>query len=162
MSFSRWYPMRRWREPTLKELLSEPIIRALMDADGVDPEEGRSNAPASATQKRARQILYSRIISSPAGPEKLNEDITMEFACATPISEQVLLQELNHRIGNEFFSAMTLVSLAAARSRSKKVKVVLSGITELLLRADDQELYRASLWPRRGQRPRRWLGSRLN
>lgn len=29
----------RWREPTLKELLSEPIITALMDADGVDPEE---------------------------------------------------------------------------------------------------------------------------
>ena len=28
-----------WREPTLKELLSEPIITALMDADGVDPEE---------------------------------------------------------------------------------------------------------------------------
>jgi hypothetical protein len=26
-----------WREPTLKELLSEPIIKALMDADGVDP-----------------------------------------------------------------------------------------------------------------------------
>ena len=28
-----------WREPTLKELLSEPIIKALMDADGVDAEE---------------------------------------------------------------------------------------------------------------------------
>ena len=34
--------MRRracWHEPTLKELLSEPIIKALMDADGVDAEE---------------------------------------------------------------------------------------------------------------------------
>jgi hypothetical protein len=47
MSFSRWSvngyvtaaPMSRWHEPTLKELLSEPIIRALMDADGVDPED---------------------------------------------------------------------------------------------------------------------------
>jgi hypothetical protein len=28
-----------WREPTLEELLSEPIIKALMDADGVDAEE---------------------------------------------------------------------------------------------------------------------------
>ena len=28
-----------WREPTLKELLSEPIITALMDADSVHPEE---------------------------------------------------------------------------------------------------------------------------
>jgi AcrR family transcriptional regulator len=27
-----------WRDPTLKELLSEPIITALMDADRVDPE----------------------------------------------------------------------------------------------------------------------------
>jgi hypothetical protein len=29
----------RWREPTLKELLAEPIIRTLMDADGVDSAE---------------------------------------------------------------------------------------------------------------------------
>jgi hypothetical protein len=40
---------RPWREPTLEELLSEPIIIALMDADGVDPEEleamlGRTSA----------------------------------------------------------------------------------------------------------------------
>jgi hypothetical protein len=29
------------REPTLDELLSEPIIRLLMDSDGVAPEEVR-------------------------------------------------------------------------------------------------------------------------
>jgi hypothetical protein len=31
----------RWcrREPTLKEILSDSIIRAMMDADGVDPDE---------------------------------------------------------------------------------------------------------------------------
>jgi two-component sensor histidine kinase len=56
----------------------------------------------------------------------------MEFASAPRISEQVLLQELNHRIGNEFFSAMSLVSLAAARSRSNEVKAALSDVTELL------------------------------
>jgi AcrR family transcriptional regulator len=28
-----------WRDPTLEELLSEPTIAALMDADGVNPEE---------------------------------------------------------------------------------------------------------------------------
>jgi Tetracyclin repressor-like, C-terminal domain len=28
-----------WRDPTLEELLSEPTIVALMDADGVNPEE---------------------------------------------------------------------------------------------------------------------------
>jgi hypothetical protein len=31
----------RWchHEPTLEEILSEPIFRAVMDADGVDPRE---------------------------------------------------------------------------------------------------------------------------
>ena len=56
----------------------------------------------------------------------------MKFVSAPVISEQVLLQELNHRIGNEFFSAMSLVSLAAARSRSEEAKAALSGVTELL------------------------------
>jgi len=31
--------MRKYREPSLKEMLADPIIRALMDADGVDPED---------------------------------------------------------------------------------------------------------------------------
>jgi two-component sensor histidine kinase len=52
----------------------------------------------------------------------------MEFASAP----QVLLHELNHRIGIEFFSAMSLVSLAAARSRSNETKSALKGVTELL------------------------------
>lgn len=56
-----------------------------------------------------------------------------EFASTLPIpQERVLLQELNHRISNEFFSAMSLVSLAAARSGSDEVKVALSGVTALL------------------------------
>src|ERR1700732_2060783 len=56
-----------------------------------------------------------------------------EFASTLPIPhERVLLQELNHRISNEFFSAMSLVSLAAARSGRDEVKVALSGVTELL------------------------------
>ena len=32
-------PTSPWRDPTLKELLSEPIITALMDADSVDPDK---------------------------------------------------------------------------------------------------------------------------
>jgi two-component sensor histidine kinase len=56
----------------------------------------------------------------------------MESAFASPISNQVLLQELNHRIGNEFFSAMSLVSVAAARSRSNEAKATLRSVTELL------------------------------
>jgi len=56
-----------------------------------------------------------------------------EFASTLPIpQERVLLQELYHRISNEFFSAMSLVSLAAARSSSHEVKVALSGVRELL------------------------------
>jgi len=33
----------RWNaEPTLAEILSDPIVRALMDADGVEPHEIRA------------------------------------------------------------------------------------------------------------------------
>ena len=31
--------MRDYREPSLEEMLADPIVRALMEADGVDPEE---------------------------------------------------------------------------------------------------------------------------
>ena len=31
--------MRDYREPSLEEMLTDPIVRALMEADGVDPEE---------------------------------------------------------------------------------------------------------------------------
>lgn len=36
-----------------------------------------------------------------------------------PPQEQLLLHELNHRIGNEFCCAISVVSLAAARSSDK-------------------------------------------
>jgi two-component sensor histidine kinase len=55
-----------------------------------------------------------------------------EMAFTPTISEQALLQELNHRISNEFQSALSLVSLTAARSRSQEVKDALSGVTVLL------------------------------
>ncbi len=31
--------MRDYREPSLEEMLADPIVHALMEADGVDPEE---------------------------------------------------------------------------------------------------------------------------
>jgi hypothetical protein len=48
----------RHREPTLEEMLSDPIVRALMDADDVDPHEleamlkevGRTLAAARGTR----------------------------------------------------------------------------------------------------------------
>ena len=40
LGFTSARPTSRWcEEPTLDELLSEPIIRAVMDADGVDRSE---------------------------------------------------------------------------------------------------------------------------
>jgi two-component sensor histidine kinase len=46
--------------------------------------------------------------------------------------EQMLLHELNHRINNEFAAAISVVSLAAARSDNDEVKAALSGVAELL------------------------------
>jgi hypothetical protein len=43
-----------WREPTLKELLSEPIITALMNADSVDPAELKAILGETSVQLRSR------------------------------------------------------------------------------------------------------------
>ena len=45
---------------------------------------------------------------------------------------QLLLHELNHRIGNEFCCAISVVSLAAARSNNKEIKAALTEAAELL------------------------------
>jgi two-component sensor histidine kinase len=55
------------------------------------------------------------------------EDTMTEVA-----GERMLLHELNHRINNEFAAAISAVSLAARRSNNDEVKVVLSGVVELL------------------------------
>jgi hypothetical protein len=36
------------REPSIKELLAEPVVRALMKADGVDPEDVKALLHSSA------------------------------------------------------------------------------------------------------------------
>lgn len=41
-------------EPSVEELLADPIIRALMAADGVDPDELRALLQATAESLRAR------------------------------------------------------------------------------------------------------------
>jgi len=43
-----------WREPTLKDLLSEPIITALMDADSVDPAKLKVVLAEASVQLRSR------------------------------------------------------------------------------------------------------------
>jgi two-component sensor histidine kinase len=46
--------------------------------------------------------------------------------------ERLLMHELTHRINNEYASAISVVSLAAARSGNQEVRVALTGVTELL------------------------------
>jgi two-component sensor histidine kinase len=74
--------------------------------------------------------LDKRIV--PYSRDGERQTIMTEMAFTPTISEQALLQELNHRISNEFQSALSLVSLTAARSRSQEVKDALSGVTVLL------------------------------
>src|SRR3984893_2169785 len=51
--------------------------------------------------------------------------------------EHVLLHELNHRINNEFAAAISVATVAAARSGNEEVKAALTGIAELLHRTAD-------------------------
>jgi two-component sensor histidine kinase len=56
-----------------------------------------------------------------------------ELALPLPALEQAtLLRELNHRINNEFASAINLVSIAAVRTDNAEVKNALSNVVELL------------------------------
>jgi len=45
---------------------------------------------------------------------------------------RLLMQEITHRVNNEFASAIGMISLAAARSDNAEVKVALNEITDLL------------------------------
>jgi hypothetical protein len=55
---------RYYREPSLKEVLSDPIVRAMMDADGVDPHELnamlREKSAATSAQCAAR--VFTRAV----------------------------------------------------------------------------------------------------
>jgi two-component sensor histidine kinase len=46
--------------------------------------------------------------------------------------ERLLMDELTHRINNEFASVIGVVSLAAARSGNQEVRVALTDVIELL------------------------------
>jgi two-component sensor histidine kinase len=58
--------------------------------------------------------------------------MTQEAAQSSSSEEHMLLHELNHRTNNEFAAAISVVSLAAARSGNKDVKAALTAVTELL------------------------------
>ena len=48
------------------------------------------------------------------------------------MQERMLLNELNHRIRNELTAAISMISLAAARSSNKEVRAALANVMELL------------------------------
>jgi two-component sensor histidine kinase len=66
------------------------------------------------------------------------EDIMTEFAGQRRLpQEQILLDELNHRVNNEFAAAISIVSLAAMAASNDKVKGSLSRVADLLHRFAD-------------------------
>ena len=59
--------------------------------------------------------------------------VTIEFDPQVRLLHQaVLLHELNHRINNEYASAISAVSLAAAHSGNEEIKLAPSAVNELL------------------------------
>ena len=59
--------------------------------------------------------------------------VTIEFDPQVRLLHQaVLLHEVNHRINNEYASAISAVSLAAAHSGNEEVKLALSAVNELV------------------------------
>jgi two-component sensor histidine kinase len=56
------------------------------------------------------------------------EDIMTQLSSQQSLPQEgILLHELNHRINNEFAAAISVVSLAAARSGNNEVKAALLG-----------------------------------
>lgn len=56
-----------------------------------------------------------------------------EFTLQPPVANELtLLHELNHRVDNEFASAINLVAVAAVRSDNPEVKIALGNVVELL------------------------------
>jgi two-component sensor histidine kinase len=62
------------------------------------------------------------------------EDIVTGLANQRLPQEQILLDELNHRVKNEFTAAISIVSLAAARAGNDEAKATLSEVAERLHR----------------------------
>jgi two-component sensor histidine kinase len=116
--------------PQVKEMLTDPIVCALMLADNVDPHALEALLCAVAYRLRAPAL------------KKENE---MSECADTVSAEHVLLNEINHRINNEFAAAISVISLAAARNGSNEVKTALAGVTELL--HDCADVHRALQMP---------------
>ena len=58
--------------------------------------------------------------------------MTISVQEVSTLSERTLLDELNHRINNDFASAINLVAVSALRSNNTSVKLALGNVVELL------------------------------
>jgi two-component sensor histidine kinase len=75
-------------------------------------------------------VVLSRQTNNSFGPgEHIMRLLTSERSLP---EERLLMHELTHRINNEYASAISVVSLVAARSGNQEVRVALTGVTELL------------------------------
>ncbi|HEV3500154.1 MAG TPA: sensor histidine kinase [Bradyrhizobium sp.] len=63
---------------------------------------------------------------------KSRESVLRAMASSTYSTSEVLLQEITHRVNNEFASAIQVVSFAAAKSPDHNVKAALAGVMEQL------------------------------
>jgi two-component sensor histidine kinase len=97
------------------------------------PLLAQNAALENGAHEEAWRNLLKPLAGRAAGPPGINGGhMTKLTARQSSPEEGVLLRELNHRISNEYASAIGLVSLAAARSGSEEIKIALTGITELL------------------------------
>jgi two-component sensor histidine kinase len=76
-----------------------------------------------------------------------DQEIVMIESAVQQVQEQMLLNELNHRINNEFAAIISAVSLAAARSNNDEAKIALADVAQLLHRYAD--VHRALQMPER-------------
>jgi two-component sensor histidine kinase len=85
--------------------------------------------------RRARLATHvAPIIGAARRDRKAKQEHTMAVLAPQILftDEPLLLDELNHRIINEFTSAIGMISRAAARSRNDEVKDGLDGVARLL------------------------------
>jgi two-component sensor histidine kinase len=57
--------------------------------------------------------------------------VTDPFALPSTLNERMLLRELNHRINNDFTSAICLISIEAVRSEDVAAKHALNDVVDL-------------------------------
>jgi two-component sensor histidine kinase len=75
------------------------------------------------------------------------EMIVTDLAQPPAVSERILLSELNHRINNEFATAINRISIEAVRADHPAVKTALCNVVELLHQS--AEVHRALKMPER-------------